>query len=77
MKSPRKGAADALTSSADYFTMIQTKLLKAKNDRDESALRDGAKLVDADRFTQLPIEAQEDLLELYGAAMLACGVFAP
>ena len=77
MKSPPKGAADALTSSADYFTMIQRELLKAKNERDRDALGRAGKLIDADAFRALPDEAQDDLIALFGAAMVAGGVLSP
>lgn len=77
MKSPRKGAADALTSSADYFTMIQRELLKAKNERDTAALARAGKLIDAEAFKALPDEAQEDLLVLFSVAMLAGGALSP
>lgn len=77
MKSPPKGSAESLTSAADWFTVTQQVLLAAKNGRDEAKLRRGSLRIDSPRFKELPNDAQEDLLELYGAALMACGAFAP
>lgn len=73
MKSSPKGSADRLISAADFFTEVQGLLLTAKNERDGNALLRGASRIDSDAFKLLPDEAQEDLLELYGAAMMANG----
>jgi hypothetical protein len=77
MKSSPKGSAERLTTTADFFTKVQGLLLSAKNDRDGNALRRGAICIDSAAFSSLPNAAQEDLLELYSAAMMANGGLCP
>lgn len=62
---------------AVWFTTTQRLLLDARNKRDAAALRRAAIRVDSPRFKELPEDAQEGLLELYGQAMVATGALSP
>lgn len=62
---------------AAFFTHTQRLLLDAKNKRDLTALGQAKARVDSDRFKDLPDDAQEGLLHLYGEAMMATGMGAP
>lgn len=62
---------------AAFFTHTQRLLLDAKNKRDLTALGQAKTRVDSERFKELPDDAQEGLLQLYGEAMMATGIGAP
>lgn len=73
MKSSPKGSAERLTTAADYFTKVQRLLRWAKDEPNVAALKEGGEAIDSDAFKLLPNEAQEELLVLLSAAMLANG----
>ena len=52
-------------------------LIEARRKRDEALLRRASIRIDGERFNHLSDDRQEDLLELYGAAMVACGAYSP
>lgn len=62
MKSSPKGAADSLTTAADFFTETQRMLRAAHTERDLEA---AAKRIDSAEFGRLPPGAREDLAALY------------
>lgn len=61
-------------SSAAFYTKAQQTLRQARDEGPtplgQKMLRMGAGLVDGHEFLALPEQCQEDLLALYGAAML-------
>ena len=75
MISQPKGTAGL--TPAEFYSTTRTLLIDARRDRDEAKLRRGAIRIDGARFNDLSDDRQEDLLQLYGAAMNACGSFAP
>ena len=77
MKSSPKGSAERLTTAAEFFDYTRRLLLDARNKRDPAILRRCAIRVDSERFKDLSDERQEDLLELYSGAMVACGALSP
>lgn len=62
---------------AEFYSTTRTLLIDARRSRDEALLRRAAICIDGERFNHLSDDRQEDLLELYGAAMQACGAFSP
>jgi hypothetical protein len=78
MSFPRnREAASVKETAADFYSRTRELLIEARRDRDEAKLRRGAIRIDGERFNHLSDDRQEDLLELYAAAMNACGVLAP
>jgi len=75
MISQPKGTAGL--TPAEFYSTTRTLLIDARRNRDEALLRRAAIRIDGERFNHLSDDRQEDLLELYAAAMNACGVFAP
>lgn len=61
----------------EFYTITRELLIDARRKRDSELLRRGAIRIDGERFNHLSDDRQEDLLELYGAAMVACGAFSP
>jgi len=72
-----KGSAGSPTNAAEFYSTTRELLIDARRKRDESLLRRGAIRIDGERFNALSVDRQEDLLKLYGAAMVACGAFSP
>lgn len=72
-----KGSAGSPTSTAEFYSTTRELLIDARRKRDEALLRRGQIRVDNERFNSLSDDQQEDLLQLYGAAMNACGMGAP
>jgi hypothetical protein len=62
---------------AEFYSTTREILIDARRKRDEALLRRGAIRIDGERFNALSDDRQEDLLQLYGAAMVACGCYAP
>lgn len=62
MSSSPKGAADSLTTAADFFTETQRMLREARTECDLEA---AAKRIDGAAFDSLPPGAREDLAALY------------
>lgn len=77
MKSSPKGAADSLTTAADFYDYTRTLLIEAKARRNTRLLSRCAIRINSERFNALSDGRQEDLLELYAAAMMATGMGAP
>lgn len=77
MKSSPKGAADSLTTAADFYDFTRNLLIDARTKRDVSLMRRAKIRIDSDRFAALSDGRQQDLMELYGAAMMATGMGAP
>lgn len=77
MNSQRKGTAADLTSSADFYDFTRQLLIDARVKRSEPLMRRAKIRVDSERFAALSDERQQDLMELYGAAMMATGMGAP
>ena len=75
MVSNPKGTAGL--TPAEFYSTTRTLLIDARRDRDEAKLRRAALRIDGERFNHLSDDRQEDLLELYGAAMVACGAYQP
>lgn len=75
MISQPKGTAGL--TPAEFYSTTRTLLIDARRNRDEALLRRAAIRIDGARFNDLSDDRQEDLLELLGAAMNACGVLAP
>lgn len=75
MISQPKGTAGL--TPAEFYSTTRTLLIDARRNRDEALLRRAAIRIDGARFNDLSEDRQEDLLQLYGAAMNACGSFAP
>lgn len=76
MSSPSTKGTAGLTP-AEFYSSTRTLLIDARRNRDEALLRRAAIRIDGERFNHLSDDRQEDLLELYAAAMNACAVFAP
>ena len=72
-----KGSAGSPTNAAEFYSTTRELLIDARRKRDEALLRRGAIRIDGERFNALSDDRQEDLLQLYGAAMVACGCYAP
>ena len=77
MKSSPKGAADSLTTAADFYDYTRQLLIETQAKRDWRLLARCAIRVNSERFKALSDGRQEDLLELYAAAMMATGMGAP
>lgn len=77
MRFPSREAAPVKETAADFYTKTREVLIDARRQRDEALLRRGQIRVDNERFNSLSDDQQEDLLQLYGAAMVACGMGAP
>lgn len=75
MISQPKGTAGL--TPAEFYSSTRTLLIEARRNRDEAKLRRASIRIDGERFNALSDDRQEDLLELYAAAMSACGAFAP
>lgn len=75
MISQPKGTAGL--TPAEFYSTTRELLIEARRKRDEALLRRAAIRIDGARFNDLSDDRQEDLLELLGAAMNACGVLAP
>lgn len=72
-----KGSAGSPTSTAEFYSTTRELLIDARRKRDEALLRRGAIRVDGERFNALSDDRQEDLLQLYAAAMSAVGMGEP
>jgi hypothetical protein len=63
-----------ISTDSDLYTLTQRTLRSARDagptDKGRKLLREGAALVDGQEFNGLPERCQEDLLALYGQAML-------
>jgi len=75
MISQPKGTAGL--TPAEFYSTTRTLLIDARRNRDEALLRRAAIRIDGARFNDLSEDRQEDLLELYAAAMAANGAFSP
>jgi len=75
MISQPKGTAGL--TPAEFYSTTRTLLIDARRNRDEALLRRAAIRIDGARFNDLSDDRQEDLLELYAAAMAANGAFSP
>mgnify|MGYP000016300327 FL=1 len=75
MISQPKGTAGL--TPAEFYSTTRELLIDARRDRDEAKLRRASIRIDGERFNALSDDRQEDLLQLYGAAMNACGMGAP
>lgn len=74
---PTKGTAGSPTNAAEFYSKTREMLIDARRNRDDALLRRCAIRIDGARFNDLSDDRQEDLLELYSAAMAACGAYAP
>ena len=72
-----KGTAGSPTNAAEFYSTTRTLLIDARRNRDEALLRRAAIRIDGARFNDLSEDRQEDLLELYAAAIHAVGALAP
>ena len=72
-----KGTAGSPTNAAEFYSTTRTLLIEARRNRDEALLRRAAIRIDGARFNDLSEDRQEDLLELYAAAIHAVGALAP
>lgn len=61
----------------EFYDFTRRLLLDARAKRSEPMLRRAKIRVDSDRFAALSEGRQQDLLELYSAAMMATGMMAP
>lgn len=78
MKFPRnRDAAPVEETAAVFYDFTRRLLLDAAAKRDEALLRRAAIRVDSARFSALSESRQQDLLELYSGAMVACGALSP
>ena len=78
MSFPRNRESAPVKETADlFYSNTREFLIDARRNRDEALLRRAAIRIDGERFNHLSDDRQEDLLELYGAAMVACGAFSP
>lgn len=77
MKSSPKGAADSLTTAADFYDFTRSLLIDARAKRDMSLMRRVKIRIDSKRFLALSEGRQEDLLVLYSAAMMETGMNLP
>lgn len=75
---PRKReAAPVEETAAAFYDYTRRLLLDTRASRDMSKLRRCAIRIDSERFKALSESRQEDLLELYSGAMVACGSLSP
>lgn len=78
MKFPRNRESATVEETADtFYDFTRRLLMSATAQRDERLLRRAAIRVDSARFSALSDTRQEDLLELYAGAMMACGALSP
>jgi hypothetical protein len=75
MISQPKGTAGL--TPAEFYSTTRELLIDARRQRDETLLRRAKIRVDGARFNDLSDDRQEDILQLYAAAMNACGMGAP
>lgn len=75
MISQPKGTAGL--TPAEFYSSTREMLIDARRKRDEALLRRASTRIDGERFNALSDDRQEDLLELLGAAMTACGMGVP
>lgn len=75
MISQPKGTAGL--TPAEFYSTTRELLIEARRKRDEALLRRASIRINGERFNALSDDRQEDLLELYAAAMSACGCYAP
>lgn len=66
-----KGSAGSPINAAEFYSTTRTMLIDARRNRDSELLRRGAIRIDGERFNALSDDRQEDLLQLYAAAMSA------
>lgn len=64
-------------SPNEFYSTTRELLIDARRQRDETLLRRAKIRVDGARFNDLSDDRQEDILQLYAAAMNACGMGAP
>ena len=72
-----KGSAGSPTSTAEFYSTTRELLIDARRKRDDGLLRRCKIRVDNEQFNALSDDRQEDLLQLLGAAMNACGMSTP
>lgn len=78
MKFPRnREAAPVEETAATFYDYTRRLLIDARHKRDMALLRRCAIRIDSARFNALSDARQEDLLELYSGAMVACGSLSP
>lgn len=78
MSFPRKREASSVKETdADFYSRTRELLIDARRKRDEALLRRCAIRIDGARFNDLSDDRQEDLLQLYAAAMAATGALSP
>lgn len=78
MTFPRKReAAPVEETAAVFYDYTRRLLIETRTLRDIGKLRRCAIRIDSDRFKALSESRQEDLLELYSGAMVACGSLSP
>lgn len=77
MISRQQGTAGSPTNAADFYDLTRSLLIEARAKRDLALMRRCKIRVDSERFKALSDSRQEELLELYGAAMMATGAGAP
>lgn len=70
-------AAPVEETAAAFFDYTRRLLLETIQKRDPAKLRRCAIRIDSDRFKALSDSRQDDLLELYSGAMVACGALSP
>jgi hypothetical protein len=63
--------------NAEFYSTTRELLIDARRKRDDGLLRRGADRVNGERFNALSDSRQEDLLTLFGEAMMATGMAAP
>ena len=76
MKSSPKGAA-ATETPADFYDYTRRLMRLAVTTHNPALVRRAAIRVDSDTFKLLPDDQQEELLALYGQAVIAGGALAP
>ena len=66
-----------MNQTTEFYTKTRELMIEARRKRDDGLLRRCKIRVDNERFNSLSDDRQEDLLQLYAAAMNACGMGAP
>lgn len=66
-----------MTDTAAWLATTRRLLSEAASDRNHISLRRAAIRIDSIRFKALPDDEQEELLTLYGQAMVAAGALSP
>ncbi len=71
----RRGQAEE--ALAEFYDFTRRLLVDAQSKRDLAMVRRAKIRIDGERFSALSEGRQQDLMELYAAAMMATGMAAP